>query len=81
MKTYPLPGQTRFDSALPESLAQSIARDHYSYAEVTLCDDPITGRFHSVKSLSGNVACIGVIGGKQFILHKLPDGCRELQSI
>lgn len=81
MKTYPLPGTIKFDAAhLSFETAYIIASDHYDVASIApACDS--SGAYYGVRTLSGFSALIGMIGGKPFILHKRPDGTRELEPV
>lgn len=78
MKTYPLPGQTKFEAHLTDEQARFVADEHYVVKGLEKCSDS-TGNYHAVLAGSGYVACIGLIGGKPMILHKMPDGTRELE--
>lgn len=79
MKTYPQPGTTKFSGRLPDSVARFIAHEHYDVVSIAPASDS-TGEYHAVKTLGGYVACIGLIDGSAMILHKLPDGTRELET-
>lgn len=78
MKTYPQPGTTKFHSRVTDDQARFIAHEHYDVVSVERANDS-TGQYHAVKTLGGYVACIGLINDQPMILHKLPDGGRELE--
>ena len=80
MKTYPQPGTTKFTDWLPDAEARAIAHHHY-HAEETRKTNDSSGKYHAVRTLSGWVALIGLINGVPCILHKWPDGRRELETL
>lgn len=80
MKTYPYPGQTKFD-LLPMAVADAsrFANEHWDVDTLSPSDQ--NGAAWNVKTRSGFVAMIGNINGKPHMLTKLPDGGRELQPL
>lgn len=80
MKTYPLPGQTKFTSRLPDDEARNIAASHYYVEHTVRCSDS-SGEYHAVMAYGNWVALIGITNGKPSILHKRPDGTRELETL
>lgn len=81
MKTYPLPGKTRFDSTpLDADTAQRIAYEHYEFIQEIRPLSEQIGHCYAIRTASGWVAQVGLIDGIPAILHKKDDGTRELET-
>lgn len=78
-KTYPKAGETKF-TALPFEQAETIAHAHYDVQQLVSMVDK-SGAYLAVKTLSGWSAMVGAVNGQPAILHKLPNGTRELEIL
>jgi len=76
--SYPMPGSTKL-CPIAQWRASIIADHHYDTQQLVECPD---GTF-AVRTLGGFAAIIGTIGldGNPAILHKRPDGTRELSIL
>lgn len=74
--TYPLPGATKW-SPITMVEAMQVARHFYD----VLALEPADGGTYAVRCASGYLAVVGTIDGHPAILHKRPDGSRELNIL
>lgn len=76
MKTHPQPGEIKL-SPIDKDTAPTIARDHYDVESINCLDDGT----YAVKTRGGFAAIVGRLDGAPAILHKLPDGTREIETL
>lgn len=84
VNTYPLPGETYFQTRPNRKLASETAEKHYDVESLDAVSDQHSGQAWAVRTRGGYAAMIGYLdtehGNCLAILHKNPDGSCTLES-